>query len=889
MQPKIGYGIADKSVLIVIQHLGYLKHMEKLLLELSNEKNKITIFYYKKKSNFSPSQITRIQNTPNINLIYLDKIFRKKQFRIAQNLRSTLDSLHYTKDAFKTYSELANRYPLPNNMGESIAERIFAKYSADEHRDLNRLTSKNKTEILGDVFEIAIQPRLQIRKKIKSIAPEIIIISPYLDGDVEPYAFVKIAREEDIPTLLYMASWDNLLNKGVAIPKPNSYVVWTDFHKKQLVDLHEADERCVHVTGSEIMETWPTSSFMRLSHRDPLKILYTCSSNFISQKKEDEFLCALIVELKILKDKKKIDKFTIRTHPQIKLEKIHVFLKKHNSLSEWVSIDLIQQNANDNLENQTNFINNVRNHDLCLGINTSIMLEACALGIPVISINSEFEDFKFPKTLHSEFLNKYASATIKTFDQITDVIENYESIIEIAKSKTDDFKVDFIGHDKSSSARVIQAIQEILHSHQQKEKTTNIDHINLRRNYQFLEFIKILLNLLEPTKWRKLFYLIKKRQFRKLYFEASLYIGNVRANVNSGDSLERQEQLLKTEPLSNKPRSILTKCDVVAMNSYSHKFKNESEFQNFLNDATSQLKKMLLDYDEVIVGPWFSELGFELLYWIPYLNTVLKDHAEAGKKVVSVSRGGMSSLYSSISTEHINLLNNYSQSEWLSLTNNVWAKLGGLKQSSLLVEDLKILEASIPIETWKNDSRKILIHPRILFALFRPYWRNKDFNPLSIVDQITIPLQPNPEPQSGIFTKIYSRPSLELNEANTKSLLNFLNDFPEDKLLITDDSYIDDHPIFNLGSSIKAREHVQRTFENNLEDQINLYKSCEKSITTYGGLSYLALYFQKSSLSLYSDAEKFDIQHLKLAKLLAGKVGINFEVIDVNLLPKHKG
>ncbi|NDG73501.1 MAG: hypothetical protein EBY32_19805, partial [Proteobacteria bacterium] len=60
-------------------------------------------------------------------------------------------------------------------------------------------------------------------------------ISPFLDGDVEPYAFLKYGRERQIPVTYLMASWDNLQNKGVAQPAPDQYLVWTDEHKRQMI------------------------------------------------------------------------------------------------------------------------------------------------------------------------------------------------------------------------------------------------------------------------------------------------------------------------------------------------------------------------------------------------------------------------------------------------------------------------------------------------------------------------------------------------------------------------------------------------------------------------------------------------------------------------------
>ena len=42
----------------------------------------------------------------------------------------------------------------------------------------------------------------------------------------------------------------------------------------------------------------------------------------------------------------------------------------------------------------------------------------------------------------------------------------------------------------------------------------------------------------------------------------------------------------------------------------------------------------------IVVGPWLSEVGFELLYWIPFLNWVKTYRPFDPERMVVVSRGG---------------------------------------------------------------------------------------------------------------------------------------------------------------------------------------------------------------------------------------------------------
>ena len=42
----------------------------------------------------------------------------------------------------------------------------------------------------------------------------------------------------------------------------------------------------------------------------------------------------------------------------------------------------------------------------------------------------------------------------------------------------------------------------------------------------------------------------------------------------------------------------------------------------------------------VVVGPWLMEIGFELLYWIPYLRAQLRRLGIPKERVIAISRGG---------------------------------------------------------------------------------------------------------------------------------------------------------------------------------------------------------------------------------------------------------
>ena len=54
----------------------------------------------------------------------------------------------------------------------------------------------------------------------------------------------------------------------------------------------------------------------------------------------------------------------------------------------------------------------------------------------------------------------------------------------------------------------------------------------------------------------------------------------------------------------------------------------------------------------VIVGPWTGEVGFELLYWIPFLQWVRETFPIDPARLIVVSRGGVASWYGHVASDY---------------------------------------------------------------------------------------------------------------------------------------------------------------------------------------------------------------------------------------------
>ena len=292
-----------------------------------------------------------------------------------------------------------------------------------------------------------------------------------------------------------------------------------------------------------------------------------------------------------------------------------------------------------------------------------------------------------------------------------------------------------------------------------------------------------------------------------------------------------------------------------------------------LEIAELEIEKLIDNYDNLIIGPWFSELGFELLYWIPYINKLYTDKIFANKNVATISRGGVEEFYSFLPGKHFNLLEHYSQVDWSKITSSIWRDLGGLKQSMLVNQEIDMLVNLKSELNFDQDSKTLILHPSLMFSLFRPFWRNKSWSADIISEQLNFPSFMRHKTENFGAVKIYSRPSLSISVASAKKIKEFLENENIKLKIISSDSYKDDHEVLALDNIENSILVPVDEYENNLKIQLDVIKKSSVSYTTYGGLSYYALYLGKTSFGFYSDSSKFDEQHIKVAKLLETKFG----------------
>jgi len=269
---------------------------------------------------------------------------------------------------------------------------------------------------------------------------------------------------------------------------------------------------------------------------------------------------------------------------------------------------------------------------------------------------------------------------------------------------------------------------------------------------------------------------------------------------------------------------------------------------------------------DVLVGPWTGEVGFELLYWIPFLAW-LAQQGPGGRRMVVVSRGGTACWYRHLTSRYVDILDLMSPEEFRTQT------AGKKKQ----YDARRPFDREVLIRAREQLGLEDgpVVHPSAMFRLFAELWRRRAAVDLvesfSVFRRLTAPPdgeRPAGLPSNYVVAKFYfskAFPDTQNNRAFVAKTLRCVSGQTPVALLSTS-VRLDEHSDFEAPANSGVFVVDSHTApQKNLELQTQLIAGSRGFIGTYGGFSYLAPFHGVSSLSFFSRRNGFESHHLDLA------------------------
>ena len=226
---------------------------------------------------------------------------------VAWMVRGLADLAHNAQPRYEDAGVLRNRTkrriysPLRNGNGfEPVARRLalgraevlIGPTDADRARSTLELTAR---------LEAAIPTNERVDTYVAGLAPDVVVATGtfrHVSGEVD---LLKSARRLSVPTGVFVASWDNLTNKGSLKLHPDRLFVWNETQLEEAIELHGVPRDASHDPGAHVFDDWfarqPSRSRDELLAEvglDPAEpyLVYLCSSRNIVGEDEVAFVRA---------------------------------------------------------------------------------------------------------------------------------------------------------------------------------------------------------------------------------------------------------------------------------------------------------------------------------------------------------------------------------------------------------------------------------------------------------------------------------------------------------------------------------------------------------------------------------------------------------------------
>ncbi|HKE87859.1 MAG TPA: hypothetical protein VKB50_29090 [Vicinamibacterales bacterium] len=256
----------------------------------------------------------------------------------------------------------------------------------------------------------------------------------------------------------------------------------------------------------------------------------------------------------------------------------------------------------------------------------------------------------------------------------------------------------------------------------------------------------------------------------------------------------------------------------------------------------------------LIVGPWLSEVGFETLYWIPFLHWLEAAFHINPDRVVAVSRGGVGGWYQGVASRYIEIWDEMEAPEFARRN----AERGVTKHYEPSPLDRDILDiVARRIGTSDFD----VVHPGLMYRLFTLYWSGQRAMGFMDAHLRFHTMAPPPEmidpallPKEYVAVKFYaarSMPDTPDVRAHLRSIVQSLSERIPVVLLDTGLVLEDDHADYMFAASpaearsakaagrvVSARSWMMP--RNNLGVQTQIVAGAKAFVGTCGSIAWLA-------------------------------------------------
>lgn len=300
------------------------------------------------------------------------------------------------------------------------------------------------------------------------------------------------------------------------------------------------------------------------------------------------------------------------------------------------------------------------------------------------------------------------------------------------------------------------------------------------------------------------------------------------------------------------------------------------------------LRYLRLTNQTIVLGPWSGELGFETLYWIPFLHWCLKYAGIAPDRCLAISRGGMGKFYPAANAVDLFTLRTVDEVRYQTSLTAVQTKKQ--KQTRRTTWDDAVTREAVERVHGKGAAYHVL-HPSWMFWLFAGVWEERDAIKLVLDHSRYDPL---PEatlpagftlPDKFVAVRFYERHTFPLHEGivqQVSAMVQALASHLPVILLNQPSLCADDHVDLPIaGPNIFTLPAVPP--DQNFLLQAAVLSRSQGFVGTYGGVAQWALRYKKPSLSFFTHFNGTAHCHRTLSHVLSNWSNVPFECANLSM------
>ena len=308
---------------------------------------------------------------------------------------------------------------------------------------------------------------------------------------------------------------------------------------------------------------------------------------------------------------------------------------------------------------------------------------------------------------------------------------------------------------------------------------------------------------------------------------------------------------------------------------------------------TRQIAAIARGRAPIVAGPWLGEVGYEALYWIPFLRWFEDAFRIDPRRVIALSRGGVDQWYSGLAGAYADLFDFFTPEEFgeRNATRRRDTEGGGQKQSDVGAFDREILSR---VQRTLGYPDIQVFHPGLLFRLFKQFWlgnRSIDY----LWQHTRFERYPSPPPAAldlppaYVAVKFYTGTALPDSDTTRRLLRTLVSRVAEQQ------------PVVVLDAGIAVDEHTDYLFDGlpnvrmlrgalparvNLGVQTQVIAGARQFIGTCGSLAWLAPMLGIPTTAVFAD-DRLLTPHLLVARQAYRAAGAaRFAALDLRAVDR---